>query len=467
MKIDLLQLTPMLTQSGFETITRLKEHPHAPMWNHAAGDSLIEDDIIKLREFRKGLDTKRDGWVSGEPSEDILNTFVRLKESVPLFQNTMLCEPAIRTEGATKKWAAIKTISREDIALRVEQLVPSNRDISRLIVYSTSGTTGHFIRIPGHPFFSGSYQALIEYAMARHTVYPHFDSSKTACFLVGFQIKTETFATALTYWNEAGFAKINLNRNDWHDAQSPHNYFEAMKPLIITGDPLSFAEMITMKIKAEPLALISTALIMGKSFKSKLSEYFHCPVIDLYSTTETGPIAYSCPAGDGFHILPNDMYVEAIDTNGCPVAESERGEITITCARNPFLPLLRYRTGDFGRIDYRHCICGDPMPKIIDLEGRSPVIFQSAQGGPVHSVDISRVLGEFPLVQHEFIQRADLSCCLRVRCLREEDRLFINSIHNGLQELFGDLPLKIDIVSELANKEQSGKVIPYTTFLSK
>ena len=62
-----------------------------------------------------------------------------------------------------------------------------------------------------------------------------------------------------------------------------------------------------------------------------------------------------------------------------------RGEIAVTGGRNPFVPLLRYRTGDWGRLDYGRCPCGDRMPRLLDLEGRPPVVFRRPDGSPVRS----------------------------------------------------------------------------------
>ena len=93
----------------------------------------------------------------------------------------------------------------------------------------------------------------------------------------------------------------------------------------------------------------------------------------------------------------------------------QRGEITVSGGRNPFLPLLRYRTGDFGRLDHAPCPCGDPRPRIVDLEGRPVVVFRASDGTPVGPVDISRALRELPILRHAFVQHVDGSCELTVQ----------------------------------------------------
>src|SRR5262249_46519873 len=150
-----------------------------------------------------------------------------------------------------------------------------------------------------------------------------------------------------------------------------------------TGDPISFAEMLRLDLPARPMALVTTSVAMSPALRDQLQARYAAPVIDWYSLVETGPIGYICPRGGAYHLLPPDLHVEALRADGSPVLDGERGEIAVTGGRNPFAPLLRYRTGDWGRLDRSPCPCGDPTLRIVDLEGRSPVLLRSSDGTPV------------------------------------------------------------------------------------
>jgi phenylacetate-CoA ligase len=76
-----------------------------------------------------------------------------------------------------------------------------------------------------------------------------------------------------------------------------------------------------------------------------------------------------------------------------------RGEITLTGGRNPFAPLLRYRTGDFAALSW-----DGGHPVLIGLEGRQPVLYVTSRGRTVHSMEISRALRSLPLVQFRMNQ---------------------------------------------------------------
>jgi phenylacetate-CoA ligase len=443
---------------GMAMLRRLLQHPHAPRWNHEAGDRLNSDDLDALYRFREDLAGARRGFDPLSPPGWVLAWVEQRLERVPSFRDRVP-----RGTDLARGWGDVGTMSREDLALRLEQQVPDDADLTRLIVYRTAGTTGHTLHVPHHPRAAASYQVLIEEALAKYGVRPEFGPDQMACVLVGAQVHTVTYPCVLSLWNQSGFAKINLRADQWRDPKDRPSFFEDLSPLFLTGDPISFHEMMRLGIDTRPGALISTAVAMSTGLKERLQSHFGAPVIDWYSLTETGPIGYSCPAGDGYHLLPPDLFVEVVDVDGQPVGSGERGEIAVTGGRNPYLPLLRYRTGDWGRLDPAPCSCGDPTPRIVELEGREPVLFRNEAGELVNPVDLSRALRRIPLVQHAFSQRADLSCELVVRPVAGigPNEAALRAV---VRELLGAVPLHIRIDQQLGDRRE-GKVVPYASEL--
>jgi phenylacetate-CoA ligase len=128
-----------------------------------------------------------------------------------------------------------------------------------------------------------------------------------------------------------------------------------------------------------------------------------------------------------------------------------------------FAPLLRYRTGDFGIIDFDPCPCGDPMPRLLELEGRVPVLIRAADGTPVTTVDLSRLLREFPLLLHEFTQHADRSCELVIRPLPGVTP-DLTQMEQDLRRVLGPVPLAIRTDDRLGERAE-GKALPYRSEL--
>lgn len=447
--------SPALDDRGRRVLDRLRQHPHAPRWNHEAGDRLKPSDLEALDALREDLRALRRPRRS--VPEEIIAWVLRRREVVPLFRARVPVGFAL-----DRDWAEVPTSCREDVALRPEQLVPEDANLEELIAYRTAGTTGHALVVPHHPRAAASYLPLLELALTRWGLaVPSGPDAIT--FNVGAQRKTVTYPTVLTAWDQAGFAKLNLSAAEWPAPESARRYFEDLAPALLTGDPTSFAELARLEIPARPRALLTTAVAMSRGLAAKLEERFDCPVIDWYSLTETGPLAYGCPKTEAYHLLPHDVFVEVLDPAGRPVSEGDRGEVTVTGGRNPFLPLLRYRTGDWGRLEHAPCPCGDPMPRLVDLEGRRPVLFRGEGGGLVNPVDVSRVLRPHPFVAYALEQHADSSLTLTLRPV-PHTQPDTGRLERELLGLFGALALEVRFDAELGTHRDE-KHLPYRSAL--
>lgn len=392
---------PLIDAAGFRNFLRMKQHPHAPKWNFETGDRVNQADLEGYRQFGKTFEA-----VIGNdcPPAWLMPWIKDLRPRVLSFQKQV-------PEGLDigRNWATISTLNREDLLARVEILVPLDADLERLIVYDTSGSTGHALVSPHHPGALAKSMRMVEFVLSRFGLAMDFGPDMTACLNVGVQANTVVFPNVFSVWNQAGFAKINLDQEYWRDPEDAQAYLDATAPAFLTGDPLGFAEMLRRGIGCRTGALLSTAMAMPRSLRERLEKRFQCPVIDWYSTTETGPIGYTCRLNQGFHILPRDLYVEILDPDGKGLPVGEKGEITVSGGRNPYLPLLRYRTGDHGRMDAAPCPCGDRMPRIVDLQGRAPVVYLNLDGKLVNPVDIGRLLRSEVMARHLVVQHPDRS----------------------------------------------------------
>ena len=94
------------------------------------------------------------------------------------------------------------------------------------------------------------------------------------------------------------------------------------------------------------------------------------------------------------------------------------------------------------------------------------MLFRATDGTLVNTVDLSRVLREFPFVQHAFTQRADLSCELVVRPIMSVATPDSGSIERALRGLLGqDIKLNIRFDATLGSRTASDKVKPYQSEL--
>jgi phenylacetate-CoA ligase len=162
---------------------------------------------------------------------------------------------------------------------------------------------------------------------------------------------------------------------------------------------------------------------------------------------ESGPIAAETPGG--FALLQPRLYVEILDPEGAPCPSGTRGEVTLTGGFNPFLPLLRYRTGDWASLRF-----AGRQPLLVDLEGRPPVVFRGTGGEAINNIDVTGALKRLGLPPYQLHQTADGA--LRLSLQGEGPA---GAAEEALRELFG--PGQVINVVE-AREPLEGKVVQYT-----
>lgn len=450
---SLKERVPLVKPEWLELYRFMGEHPHAPRWNTQCGDRLQEADLEFVRQYALTLEKR--SIYNEHPPESIIEWCRALTPRSDYFRKR------ISSPDIARDWQKIAPMTRMDMQSKLELIVPLDADLSRLVINPTSGTTGHPIPAPNHPTAVGCYDPLIQYALRMNGLSESCSGPRVAAIQICAQNKTITYHTVHSYMDGAGFAKVNLH--DWQGqsmsgsgrGQSTSLYMNAMQPVFLSGDPYSFLEYINTGIDYRPHALLSTALTMEVYLRNKLEEYFRCPVVDMYSLNETGPIAYSCPHDPGkFHILPQDIFVEILDDAGEQLPPGKQGSIAVTGGRNPYLPLLRYITGDRASIQYGQCSCGETSPTLTNFEGRSLVIFRKHDGSTVNSVDVSGIVRHFPVYFFRFVQRSDYSCELGLCVAAGFTGSSRNVIHSMISELFGT-GIRINISTDLTAADKS------------
>lgn len=430
---------PAVSEKGLRFLDELRQHPNAPRYNIRTGDRLTVDAVERLRTYEERQHATEPSWSYDEPPSWLAGWIERCLQQVP----------AYRGRGASgTPLDEISTVSRADLAAAPWSFVPDDAALAGLMVYFTSGTTGKPVHVLSHPEASAKKIALYRKAARAHGSDFEGAPGRVAIAFVCAQKSTLTYATVSTYLNEAGVVKINLAPDEWNDADDRARLLDAIDPEICTGDPLSFVAMAELPVRIRPRALISSAMKVLPETRRQLEDRFGCPVVDVFSLCETGPIAHAM--GERYEILPDDIFVEILDAAGRRCEPGEPGEITITGGRNPFLPLLRFRTGDTAALEWI-----DGRPVLTQLEGRMPVTFVRPDGGRLNNIDVATVLRPFPLVQFSLHQSSDGALRLRLRGAESSEE----PIRDAMLGLFGPgTRLTIEPVPE-----DEWKVVPYSS----
>ena len=435
------ELFPLLDDAGREMLRGLREHPHAPRYNWRNGERLDAAGLKRVREFAARVPQP---WSAEQVPSSLLEFFRSCRRDVPFYR---------QRADWPDDFHALPITRRSDIRRAPWAFVPDWQRVDDLVVYSTSGTSGSRLLIPATPELPARYLPLFERALSRVGV-KLAGGNRVSIVQICAQHGTVVLCSVSSYLNGAGFVKINLDPADWNDPDDRDRFLNDCNPELLTGDPFALCQLMQLPVTARPKAIISAGTGLPAGLRSQFSRHFGCPVIDMYSMNESGPVAFSFV--DGIHeIAQPGLFVEVLDERGEACAPGTRGEITLTGGLNQCLPLVRYATGDFAAMQFD----SGAMPKLIQFAGRAPVAFRTASGNWISSVDISTALLPIPLSYLSLHQHADGKFTLRTTA----DQELMNAARDALIALLGSAT-NLEIINEDLTT-LPGKPIAYSSDL--
>lgn len=168
---------------------------------------------------------------------------------------------------------------------------------------------------------------------------------------------------------------------------------ERIRPTIISSTP-SVLSAWAPHYKGPRLNLVETT---GEPLLLRERHYIEAKfggfVQDSYGLSEC-VVGVECRMREGFHFWPDAVGVEILDLETpSPLPAGESGEIALTSFMQEKLPILRYRSGDRGRLLSGTCPCGHSTPRLL-LEGRICESWQMPRGVLVHPEDVELALQE-------------------------------------------------------------------------
>lgn len=138
-------------------------------------------------------------------------------------------------------------------------------------------------------------------------------------------------------------------------------YIMKKNPRWLSG-PISILKLYAECIennKIEYCGCIKYIELMGeyvsKEDRKYVEKIFGAKAVIMYGLREVWGVAYECPYGR-LHIMDEMIYLEIVNKN--KYLQEEEGEIVLTSFNNKRMPLIRYKTGDIGRINSVSCECG-------------------------------------------------------------------------------------------------------------
>lgn len=143
-------------------------------------------------------------------------------------------------------------------------------------------------------------------------------------------------------------------------------------------------------LEAPPMRVaITNAEPLSARQRATIGRVFACPVRDTYGMAEIACAASECAAGS-LHLWPEVGIVEILEMDtDAPAAAGETGRIVATGLLNHDMPLIRYDTGDLGRLATggAACACGRRLPVLAGLDGRRDDLVVTPDGRRIGRLD--------------------------------------------------------------------------------
>ncbi|MBM3483573.1 MAG: phenylacetate--CoA ligase family protein [Alphaproteobacteria bacterium] len=243
------------------------------------------------------------------------------------------------------------------------------------------------------------------------------------------------------------YRKVNIERNRWPGVAALVDSITDESPDVLTGTPSRLEQLRALLEERPPAQALAPRLIMTSAetllpaARDRFQRVFGAPVFDQYGLTEVGGVvARECRAHAGYHVQSPDYIVEVIDPKGIALRDEAEGELVVTNLFSRIVPIVRYRTGDFGVLTHTPCACGLVTPRIVRLTGRTITRFQLPDRRTISPFDeFGPLIGRLPVDQFQMVQHGSSEIVFSYKAVDAIDDLpDARALRDTVIRLFGD-----------------------------
>lgn len=328
----------------------------------------------------------------------------------------------------------LKNHGKEMICVRQEE-------ISRIVSLGTSGTTGASKRV----YFTEADQELTIDFFANGMNILLGEADKC---LILLPFATPGSVGDLLRQGVERFGGIAIFPENFDNYKAIARQILEEQPRSIVANPVQM-----LKIAYEYRALGGQAGVIANILLStdyvaealcdKLREIFGADIFHHYGTTEMGlGGGLGCANMLGYHLREADFLLEIIDPVTLkPQVKGKIGEIVYTTLTRKAMPLIRYRSGDFGRfVVNENCVCGSALPVLEQVRGRMESVL------PLNMID-EAIFAIDGLCDYEIFFDSEVVLIKIVDYKERMDRNILLDLSLALQ--FLGYPLKLEYTNKV------------------
>jgi phenylacetate-CoA ligase len=284
------------------------------------------------------------------------------------FYHQKLKEVGVKPSDVTtvKDLRKLPIIRKDEIKNNLGRIISDEFNINDLHKFSTSGSTGHPLRV----FISDEED---DYRKAKHL---------TANILCGQKPRDRYVTiTSPSHFGEVPKLLRVIGLFDrafvsvFDDVETQISTIEKIRPDVLAGYSSSLS-LLAKEIERRGVKTIKPKFILGGAeliddfSRQHIENVLDAPFYDQYAIVELDRIAFQCTAKLQYHIDADSVIMEFLDENGEAVSTGEKGEVVCTSLFNRAMPFIRYFVGDIGIPSDDECSCGITLPLMKMIEGR-------------------------------------------------------------------------------------------------
>jgi phenylacetate-CoA ligase len=314
-------------------------------------------------------------------------------------------------DGRPADWLArLPVLTKRDLQLAGDDLLAEGISKDRLQSSRTSGSTGE----PTVAYFDRSTWLLTRYALKLRRMLSYRLGPGTRVLIVSEADETRlqsqrgaVLAGEGRFFRQAYLSLHTPLENHVRELQGlrPHAIYAFPSYLSDLLDYCEYRGLVLPPVKV----VFTSSEIMPAALRRRLTEKLGARVCDIYGCTEFKEIAWQCDAGC-YHVNHESVWIESL-----PGAETGGpGTLLLTTLVNRAAPLIRYRVGDLGRLEWTRCSCGREGPALSELVGREVELLELPGGRRLSPYLLTTAVEDAAgLRQYQFVQTA--ADCLELR----------------------------------------------------
>jgi phenylacetate-CoA ligase len=222
------------------------------------------------------------------------------------------------------------------------------------------------------------------------------------------------------------------------------------------------------RVSIRPRLVLTGGETLTPEMRQQISQRFGVPIFDFYGSHECNLLASECPRGGRYHVTEWSVILEVL-RDGRPAGPGEEGEVVATALHSYTMPFIRCRLNDLATLGETPCSCGAPVSTLSGILGRTIEQFVLPDGKLIHPYAlVLPLMAEAPwLRRYQIVQdRADRVLVKIIPFTKPSAEAVAAVARRMAAALEGQLAVEVELVEDIP-PEPNGKHRPYYSLVNR